>query len=107
MQRDGFSNFRGNYGPDPNYVGSSLRSMTYAAGNTSHDEWAGKTAAYSSVVTDDDFVQATALWKVLGTEPGQQDNFVSNVAGHLKSAIPQVQEKTIGKQDHLLLNSSS
>ncbi|KAE8443850.1 hypothetical protein EG329_001259 [Mollisiaceae sp. DMI_Dod_QoI] len=95
MQRDGFANFRGNYGPDPNYVNSSLRSMTYAAGNASHDEWSGKAAAYSSEITDDDFAQATALWNVLGTQPGQQENLVSNVAGHLRSAIPQVQEKTI------------
>lgn len=96
MQRDGFANFRGNYGPDPNYVRSSVRSMTHATGNTSHDEWAGKAAAYSCEVVDDDFVQATALWKVLGTQPGQQAHFVSNVAGLLGSALPEVQEKTIG-----------
>lgn len=97
MQRDGFSNFRGNYGPDPNYVKSSFRSMTYGGGETSHDEWAGKTANYSSEVTDDDFVQARDLWEVLGKEPGQQENLASNVAGLLGGAISEVQKGTIGK----------
>lgn len=105
MQRDGFANFRGNYGPDPSYVRSSLRSMTYAIANTSHDLWTGKAAAYTSEVTDEDFVQATALWEVLGRLEGQQENFVSNVAGHLKSAIPEVQAKTIGERAQIFKSS--
>jgi len=88
MQRDGFANFRGNYGPDPNYVGSTLRPLQYRGGKTSHDEWTGKIADYSSEVTDDDFAQATALWVVFGKHPGQQNAFVSNVAENLKPALP-------------------
>ena len=97
MQRDGFANFRGDYSPDPNYVRSSLRPMNYATGNASHDEWAETAAAYSSEVVDDDFVQAAMLWDVLGQQPGQQQNFVSNVAGNLRGATPSMQEKTIGE----------
>lgn len=97
MQRGGFANFRGNYGPDLNYVRSSLRPMNYATGNASHDEWAETAAAYSSEVVDDDFVQAAMLWDVLGQQPGQQQNFVSNVAGNLRGAISSIQEKTIGE----------
>lgn len=95
MQRDGFANFRGNYGPDPNYVGSTLRPLRYAGGKTSHDEWVGKIADYSSEVVDDDFAQATALWEVFGKHPGQQQAFVSNVAEDLKKAIPAVRQETI------------
>lgn len=97
MQRDGQSNFRGNYGPDPNYVRSTLRPMRYAGANTTHDEWAGKVAAFTSEVTDDDFVQARGMWEVLGKQPGQHINFAKNVSDHLHFAIPEVQEETVGK----------
>lgn len=50
----------------------------------------GQAAGYSSEVTDEDFVQAREKWKVLG-KPNEQDDFVHNVARHLKSALPQVQ----------------
>jgi catalase len=56
-------------------------------GKTSHDEWIGKIADYSSEITDDDFAQATALWEVFGKHPGQQKAFVSNVAENLKPAL--------------------
>jgi catalase len=97
MQRDGFANFRGNYGPDPNYIGSTLRTMKYRGGKTSHDEWVGKIADYSSEITDADFAQATALWNVFGKHPGQQKAFISNVSGDLKKALPEVQQETISK----------
>ncbi|KAN0096527.1 catalase [Hyaloscypha variabilis] len=95
FQRDGFANFKGNYGPDPNYVGSTLRTLRYKGGQTSHDEWVGKIADYSSEIVDDDFAQATALWEVFGKHPGQQKAFVSNVAENLKPALPEVQKETI------------
>lgn len=47
-------------------------------------------------VTDEDFVQANGLWKVLGRQPGQQENFVGNVAGHLCNAHPRVRQATYG-----------
>jgi catalase len=97
MQRDGFANFRGNYGPDPNYVGSTLRTMTFKGGKTSHDEWVGRIADYSSEITDDDFAQATALWNVFGKHPGQQKAFASNVAENLKPALPAVKQETISE----------
>jgi catalase len=71
--------------------------MNYGIVNASHDEWARMAAAYSSEVVDDDFVQAAMLWDVLGKQPGQQQNFISNVAGNLRGAIPNIQEKTIGE----------
>ncbi len=95
MQRDGFANFRGNYGPDPNYVGSSIRPLRYAGGKTSYGEWVGKVADFSSEVTDEDFVQAKALWDAFGKHPGQRKAFVSHLAESLKPAIPVVQQETI------------
>jgi catalase len=45
-------------------------------------------------MTDNDYAQAEGLWNVLGRTKGQQENFVHNVAVHLRDAIPEVQEKT-------------
>jgi catalase len=97
MQRDGFSNFRGNYGPDPNYVRSTLRPVNYGPADNAHDEWVGKVTAFSSEVTDDDFVQAKGMWDVFGRTEGAQERYVSNLCGHLKGAIPEVRVETISK----------
>lgn len=96
MQRDGFANFRGNYGPDPNYVRSTLRPLNYGPAKASHDEWIGRISEFSSEITDEDFVQPKGMWEVFG-KTGQQESFVKNVAGHLGLAIPEVQEKAIGE----------
>jgi len=45
-------------------------------------------------VTDEDFVQPAALWKVLGRTSGQQDNLVRNVAGHLCAARELTRKRT-------------
>ena len=97
FQRDGASNFRGNYGPDPNYVRSSFRPLNYGPVNVVHDQWVGRVVAFSSEVTDEDFVQARGMWAVFGRQPGQQESFVKNVSSHLKQASPEVQKQTIGK----------
>ncbi|MAD87130.1 MAG: hypothetical protein CL912_29580 [Deltaproteobacteria bacterium] len=96
MQRDGFANFRGNYGPDPNYVRSTLRPLNYGPAKASHDEWIGKISEFSSEVTDEDFVQPKGMWDVFARYPDQQENFVHNVAVHLGLAVPEVQQKAIG-----------
>ncbi|TQB72190.1 hypothetical protein MPDQ_006988 [Monascus purpureus] len=89
FQRDGLMNFSSNYGDDPDYIGSSLRPTTFATsskGNyvsstiTEHERWIGEVCSFTSTVTDQDFEQPAALWKVLRREPGQQDRFVGNVA---------------------------
>jgi len=97
LQRDGASNFGGNYGPDPNYVRSSLRPVNYKAfsSDVAHDEWVGKVTNFTTEVTDEDFVQARMLWNVLGKQEGQQDSFIANLGGHLKTALPEVQKETI------------
>lgn len=110
-QRDGAFRANSNYGGDPNYVRSSLKDVDFkgklgangyhAGGQHRHDEWVGgKVAAYTSEVTDEDFVQAREMWKVLGRE-GEQDDFVYNVVAHLGSAIPRVQDGAVGEFDVL------
>lgn len=87
-------NFSGNYGADPNYVGSSLKPTRFyqdikGVGPktltvlTEHEKWIGEVTNFTTHVTDEDFVQPTALWKVIKKEPGHQERFFGNVAVHL------------------------
>ncbi|OCL08896.1 catalase-domain-containing protein [Glonium stellatum] len=97
-QRDGFMTFNSNYGGDPNYVRSTQRLVAFRdKPNTNaqklHNNWVGEVCDFSSEVIDDDFIQAKAFWEVLGSQSGQQDNLVGNVAAHLKGALPEVQKE--------------
>ncbi|KAF2116894.1 catalase Cat [Lophiotrema nucula] len=96
-QRDGPSAINGNYGPAPNYQ-SSLQPVEYkpAAELIEHEEWVGKAMRNIWEATDEDFVQPGMLWKVLGKQPGQQDNFMYNVAVFLSGAVEDVRKRTYG-----------
>jgi catalase len=96
FERDGFMNFKGNYGPDPNYVRSTLRPLKYGPATVGHDHWVGKVTAFTSEVTDEDFVQPRAMWEMFG-RTGQQETVVKNISGHLKLAIPELQKEAISK----------
>ena len=104
FERDGASLYSPNYGSDPNYVGSSLRPLKHLNLNPQHEEWVGDVTSFASDVTDEDFVQARSLWDVLGRTPGQQDNFITNLSGHLKAAKPEIQSQTIGKELYVRFN---
>ena len=88
--------FDDNYGSDPNYVGSSLKSTRFyqdMKGSTpkalsllsEHEKWVGDIVSYVSHISDDDFIQPAALWDVIGRQPGHQERTVGNIAAHLKS----------------------
>ena len=102
FQRDGASLHSQNYGADPNYVGSSLRPIKHLEMNPQHDKWVGDVTSFTSDVTDEDFVQATSLWNVLGRTPGQQDNFVRNLSSHLKGAKPDIQVEAISEEESVI-----
>jgi catalase len=59
-----------------------------------HEKWAGAAVAQQIPVSDEDFIQPNGLWEVLGRTPGQQDNFVHNVAGHLCAAKEPTRKRT-------------
>lgn len=99
-QRDGAASIRGNYGPDPNYVRSTLRPVqvgTFQTGvNALHEKWIGEITAWTSEVVDADFEQAKGMWDVFG-RTGQQENFVKNVSANLMGAKEDVREEAIRK----------
>lgn len=86
-QRDGAMAVNGNYGSNPGYP-SSYRALTYKPVKVTndHEKWAGAAVSTLFQVTPEDYVQAKGLWDVLGKQPGQQDNLIGNVAGHLSAA---------------------
>jgi catalase len=100
-QRDGAFRYKTNWGGDPNYVGSTLKKVNFEGkvgangySTDAHDEWVGTVAGYTSEVTEEDYIQAREMWKVLG-KCGEQSDFVKNLVGHLSLAIPEVQRETI------------
>lgn len=94
FERDGALRFDDNYGADPNYVGSTLKPTRFKTEekdvtpqslgvHTDHEKWVGEVSAYTSQITEDDFVQPAALWDVIGREPGHQDRVINNLAGNI------------------------
>jgi catalase len=95
-QRDGPMAIHGNYGANPNYP-SSYRQLTHkpTSPSVTHEKWSGSAVhALFKDVDDEDFVQATGLWNVLGRTPGQQENFVRNVSVHLCGAHHETRNRT-------------
>jgi catalase len=94
-QRDGSMAVNGNYGANPNYP-STFRSLKFLPVKASqeHEKWTGAAVSQQIRVTDEDFVQPNGLWQVLGRQPGQQENFVKNVSGHLCNAHERVRKQT-------------
>jgi len=101
-QRDGPMRIDGNYGGDPDYVRSSFRKVRSGPADVAHDEWVGKVSSYTSEVTDEDFEQPRILWQLF-KKNGEDKEFISNLCGHLKSALPDVQKETISELKHVIL----
>ena len=118
IERDGRMNFTPNYGADPNYIGTRLKpvsflSKPYVSSSTAWQESSNqpeekaklqngvtemKTADHvhsttpmpvASKVVDDDFEQATSLWRLMGKQEGAQSRFVDNVAAHVSGVKTQ------------------
>jgi catalase len=87
---------KGNAGSRPNYPSSFEPIPKPRVFAPTQEQWSGQATNFQFEVKDEDFVQATALWNVLGRQPGQQGNFVHNVASHLNTAERSVRERTYG-----------
>lgn len=104
FQRDGFMTVNGNYGAEPNYP-STLKPNIYrdVDVNQQHETWVGQAVYNLQEVTDEDYVQATMFWNVLGKQKDQQEHLIYNVSTHLQAAIPEVRERSYAmfeKVDH-------
>lgn len=104
VNRDGMSALGNNLGATPNYFPSSFFQYGTAPQYAQPDEelWLGTVEDFQSQVVDADYAQARIFWQqTLAAEPGQQENFVSNVAGHLSAAVELVRKATYGKSKFL------
>ncbi|XXG94997.1 hypothetical protein Hte_001257 [Hypoxylon texense] len=108
IERDGPMNFTANYGGDPNYIGTKVKPVRFLSTGQDgraqirpQDNVDGSSTprrldqvatdsllpvVFSSEVTDRDFEQPRALWKVMGKQEGAQERFVDNVSAHLSAA---------------------
>jgi len=93
-QRDGSGTINGNYGPDPDYVRSSFKTVGHGPKDIEHEKWVSQVSNYSSDINEDDYVQARDLWALFG-KTNQQEEFLHNLCGHLKKAIPETQAGAI------------
>lgn len=97
-ERDGAASYTGNYGGDPNYVRSVFTMATRGPKGAEHGEWAGgKVGVHEIPVSDADFVQATTLWNLFASQPGEQEAFVKNVAGDIMDIPESLQDGVIRK----------
>ncbi|KAI5926671.1 heme-dependent catalase [Camillea tinctor] len=97
VNRDGAASLDDNLGATPNYFPSSFFKYGIASQYAVPDEehWLGTVIDFQSQVVPADYNQARIFWReTLAHEKGQQDNFVSNVAGHLSSAVESVRKAT-------------
>ena len=95
FQRDGHYAINGNGGSAPNYP-SPLKPNSYRTidVNQQHEKWVGQATWNLQEVTDEDYVQATWFWEILGKQEDQQQHLVYNIASHLHAASDEVRART-------------
>ncbi|CAN6626976.1 peroxisomal catalase A [Trichomonascus vanleenenianus] len=96
--RDGPMNVTDNFGPSPNYPGprSDAKFKQTSFMNAKHEKWIGHIEKYHwNDFSEIDFEQPRNLWKVLGKQPGQQENFIYNVATHALPCNPEIRERVV------------
>lgn len=92
-------NVNGNLGKEPNYLSTSKKYQFIQQSKPiqQHQEvWSGPAMPvhWATSPGDIDFVQARDLYnKVLSKQPGQQKALAHNVAVHVASACPEIQDR--------------
>ncbi|KAF5712811.1 catalase isozyme P [Fusarium mundagurra] len=95
--RDGPGTINGNYGGDPDYVGSRLRpvSMSKRVQVPIHEDWSGHVTAFATSITDKDFEQPRALWKIICKEPKGKEQFLHNILPTLSDIPDKMKDQVI------------
>jgi catalase len=123
IERDGRMNFTSNYGDDPNYIGSTLRPVRYLEklGPNNLNDMKSQTSAPMqngtpsttktldhtqetfpstrfTVLSEKDFEQATAYWKMIASQDGAQDRWVGNCAANIAGVtVKEIRDRAYGE----------
>lgn len=97
--RDGPGTMNGNYGGDPDYLFSELRpvALSKRVRFPVHETWSGQVTAFSTTVTENDFVQARQLWHIICAESGGEERFVHNISPTLHDLPDRLKQQVLGK----------
>lgn len=92
--RDGNMNVNGNLENHPNYLATShpIEFKNFSL-QEEQEVWEGAACPFHWKYTDDDFKQASELYKVLAKYPNQQEHLAHNVATHVSAADPHIQDR--------------
>jgi len=94
-QRDGPMTVNGNFGSAPNYEPNSQGGPHQAGKSvaTTPFQVSGNVDRYVVPLTDDDFVQAGNLFRLMNQE--QKNLIIGNISGHLRNAKKHIQQRQI------------
>lgn len=97
--RDGPGTMNGNYGSDPDYVFSELRPVAESkrVQMPTHELWSGRVTAFSTSVTDEDFVQARTLWHIICKEPHGKEQLLHNILPTLGDIPDKLKQEVLSK----------
>ena len=97
-ERDGRARIDGNYGADPDYLRSELKTTNLSSRHAvpTHEEWNGKVRVYSTGVTDKDFEQPRQLWVIIEKE-GAAAQFMDNICPTLIDVEDKLRVKVYGE----------
>jgi catalase len=101
--RDGPGTINGNYGGDPDYVGSRLNpvSVSKRVQVPTHEDWSGNVTAFATSISDKDFEQPRKLWQIICGEPQGKEQFLHNILPTLQDIPDEMKEQVLGKLGNL------
>lgn len=104
--RDGPGTMNGNYGADPDYVFSELRPVAQSkrVQMPTHELYTGHVTAFATAVTDKDFEQPRALYKIICSEPKGNEELLTNLADSLQGVPEKLVGEVLGKHHPILRN---
>ncbi|OAA71507.1 catalase [Cordyceps fumosorosea ARSEF 2679] len=96
--RDGPGTVNGNYGADPDYVGSKLCPVATSkrVQMPTHEAWSGNVTAFATRFDEDrDFVQARELWQIICAEQGGREQFLHNIVPTLRDVPEELKNNVL------------
>ena len=92
--RDGGMNVNGNLGAHPNYLATS-HPVEFKQFSLQEEQevWEGAACPFHWKATDDEYKQASDLYKVMERYPNAQAHLAHNVAVHVQAADPHIQDR--------------